>query len=63
MSGHGSRISRLAVSLDGGLLASGDVEGGLRVWHVPSKQCLQTFAFKGGGRQNTKSPIWLKFGT
>ena len=45
--GHTSAISCLAVSLDGQMLASGSEDCSVRLWHVPSHQCVRVLPHKG----------------
>lgn len=40
---HKSSVLNLAISLDGGLLASGDKDGHIKVWRLNSGNCLRTF--------------------
>jgi WD40 repeat protein len=42
--GHAGRIESVAVSADGGLVASGSADGTAKVWCVDTGECLMTFS-------------------
>jgi WD40 repeat protein len=49
LTGHEAGVSALAVSADGGLVLSGDRQGGLRLWDTASGRCLRELTSEGPG--------------
>ncbi|XP_032902927.1 WD repeat-containing protein 18 [Amblyraja radiata] len=45
--GHRNQVTCLSVSIDGTLLLSGSHDETVRLWDIPSKQCLRTVNHKG----------------
>ncbi|XP_051893740.1 WD repeat-containing protein 18 isoform X2 [Pristis pectinata] len=45
--GHRNQVTCLSVSIDGTLLISGSHDETVRLWDIPSKQCLRTVNHKG----------------
>lgn len=46
-SGHKGHVTCLSISLDGMSLVSGGVDENVILWHIPSKQVIQTLSHKG----------------
>ncbi|WP_033345740.1 TIR domain-containing protein [Catenuloplanes japonicus] len=49
--GHTAPVTGLAVSADGGLLASESEDGELRLWRTDSMECLAVLDLHGGGEE------------
>ncbi|MFE7594008.1 WD40 repeat domain-containing serine/threonine protein kinase, partial [Kitasatospora sp. NPDC057512] len=49
LAGHRAGVAALAVSADGGLVLSGDHDGGLRLWETGSGRCLRELTPEGEG--------------
>ena len=47
LQGHMKEVTCLDVSLDGIQLLSGSADATVKLWHVPSRQCLRTIKHKG----------------
>ena len=45
--GHSSKITKLSVSFDSLCLISGSSDCKIKKWHIPSKNCMDTYSFKG----------------
>lgn len=45
--GHTGKITTLSVSFDSLCLISGSADCKIKKWHIPSKNCMDTYAFKG----------------
>ncbi|KAM4888026.1 WD repeat-containing protein 18 [Thomomys bottae] len=45
--GHRNQVTCLSVSMDGSVLLSGSHDETVRLWDVPSKQCIRTVTHKG----------------
>jgi len=45
--GHQNRVTALSVNLEGIYLASGGEDFQVKIWHIDSRQCLQTIDCKG----------------
>ncbi|MDB9527699.1 serine/threonine-protein kinase [Oscillatoria sp. CS-180] len=45
---HRASIASLAISHSGTLLASGDTEGQIKIWHLPTGDCLRTLSRQPG---------------
>lgn len=46
-SGHSGPVTCLTVSIDGHGLVSGSADKNIKLWHIKSRQCMRTMAFKG----------------
>lgn len=46
-SGHKGHVTCLSISLDGVSMVSGGVDENVILWHIPSKQVIQTLSHKG----------------
>lgn len=45
--GHSNKVTNLSVSFDGLCLVSGSADCKIKKWHIPSKNCMDTFSYKG----------------
>jgi pre-rRNA-processing protein IPI3 len=45
--GHSSKVTNLSVSFDGLCLISGSSDSKIKKWHIPSKNCMDTYSYKG----------------
>uniref|UniRef100_A0A0K0E3L2 WD_REPEATS_REGION domain-containing protein n=1 Tax=Strongyloides stercoralis TaxID=6248 RepID=A0A0K0E3L2_STRER len=58
LEGHDCSITSIAVNTDGSILATGDINGGYRIWDIASRQTIKTSTMKSGIRILKFVPNW-----
>uniref|UniRef100_A0A0N5B8E2 WD_REPEATS_REGION domain-containing protein n=1 Tax=Strongyloides papillosus TaxID=174720 RepID=A0A0N5B8E2_STREA len=58
LEGHDCAVSKISVNTDGSILATGDINGGYRIWDIASMQTIRTSTMKNGIRILRFVPNW-----
>lgn len=58
LEGHDCAVTTIAVNTDGSILATGDINGGYRIWDIASRQTIKSSTMKNGIRVLKFVPNW-----